>query len=106
MSIQASKRHLALIAILTMAFGMLMVSASQAAVKSSGGAVYQVSWTPPSDDSSGGCGTDGDPDNPTVDHPQSRGNAISDGVELVDQPRLGGGAALWWSRLLQLVGIR
>lgn len=110
MSIQASTRHLALFAILTMAFGLLAVSSSQAAVKSSGGATLQVSWMPATDAPSDGCGTDGDPDNPTVDHPQSRGNAVFDDVVSVSQPRFGfgdgGGLAIWWSRLLQLIGIR
>jgi hypothetical protein len=111
MFIQASTRHLALLATLTLAFGLLAVSSSQAAVKSFGGSQVEVSWMSPADVPPDGCGTDGDPDNPTVDHPQTTGNSLPGGVVVVEQPRVfgfgdGGDAANWWSRLLQLIGIR
>jgi len=110
MTNQASMRHLALIAILTLVSGSFLVTASEAAKKSTASGTAQATWMLPADAPSGGCGSDGDPDNPTVDQPQSRGNAIPGDVELVRRVSFvsgdGGGVALWWSRLLQLIGIR
>ena len=110
MTNQASMRHLALIAILTLASGSFLATASQAAVKSSGSNQWQAAWMLPSTTTSDGCGSDGDPDNPTVDRPETVGKRASSGAKVVEQPQLGfgdgGGAGLWWSRLLQLIGIR
>ena len=109
MSIPASTRHLALIAVFSLAIGSLSATVGQAAISSSGSTGSQVSWLPPTDHL-GGSGSDGDPDNPTVDQPQTRTKGAPGKSEPGIPPSVGFGGEsdvwVWWSRLLRLIGIR
>lgn len=109
MSSSDSMRRAALTLLFALSIGLFTVTAGEAVTSYSPDGDSQPQWLPPEGQGDSGCGSDGDPDNPTVDQPQTRGNGewVGGGVEVYSPKR--SSRALWevWlTRLLQLMGIR
>lgn len=107
MSSSAFTRHIALAITLTLALVAFPVASSHAG-SSSGSSTPWSNWLPASEGDDGGCGSDGDPDNPTVDRPRASDGSTD--VVLIgspsDEPLERVLWEVWLSRLLQLMGIR
>lgn len=113
MSSSDSMRRAALTLLFALSIGVFVfaLAAGEAASSSSGSGGSYQHWLPEGEQEGDQCGSDGDPDNPTVDQPppQTRGNGEATGDVVSAKSgkwSLRVSWEVWLTRLLQLMGIR